>query len=78
MTDGEDTWIVNADGSNDHRLIEGCTDPAWATTGEILCDGSVNGQSGAFTIRPDGTGLRLLHPRRPRTGERGYFWMRSP
>ena len=74
---GRTIWLVNADGTNNRMLIQGCTNPDWAPTGEILCDSTVNGVSGAVTIRPDGTGFRLLHPRRPGTGERGYFWMRA-
>jgi Tol biopolymer transport system component len=74
---GNNIGIINADGTNNRLLIDGCGNPDWAPTGEILCRSIIKGLSGAATIRPDGTGFRLLHPRRPRTGERGYFWMRA-
>jgi len=77
--DKDGLWVVDADGDNRRRLIGGCYGPDWdPTTDMILCGGTIDGQSGAFTIRPSGTGLRLIHRQRIASGEGRYFWMRSP
>ena len=54
----EDAWIVNADGSDQHRLTDGFAQFfAWSPDGEAIL---VAGAGDMYLIRPDGTGTTPL------------------
>jgi Tol biopolymer transport system component len=54
----EDAWIMNADGSGQHRLTDGFAQFfAWLPDGEAIL---VGGAGDMYLIRPDGTGRTQL------------------
>jgi TolB protein len=58
--DVTEIWLMNADGSDKHRLTDGLS-PAWSPDGSIIAFAGPKGSTGVITlIRPDGTGLRQL------------------
>ena len=71
-------WIVDKDGSSKRKLVDGCDEPQWARSGDtILVNCAIGRQKGAFTIGPDGTGLRYVGTgHQPREGN--YFWLAWP
>jgi Tol biopolymer transport system component len=53
-------WLMNADGTDEHRLTAGLS-PAWSPDGSLIAFAGPAGTTGIITlIRPDGTGLRQL------------------
>jgi Tol biopolymer transport system component len=73
---GRDIWIMNADGSNQHRLketpfFEGEMD--WSPTGGWLVFDSGSWVSEVYVIRTNGTGMRNLH-----TGTRPFVGSGQP
>ena len=58
--DVTEIWLMNADGTDQHRLTEGLS-PAWSPDGSTIAFAGPKGSTGIITlIRPDGTGLRQL------------------
>jgi len=59
---GGDTeiWLMQADGSEKHKLTDGLS-PAWSPDGALIAFAGPKGTTGIITlIRPDGTGIRQL------------------
>jgi TolB protein len=53
-------WLMNADGTDQHRLTAGLS-PAWSPDGSLIAFAGPSGTTGIITlVRPDGTGLRQL------------------
>lgn len=61
----ESLWIVAAAGGRPRRLTDctTCTDvqPTWSPNGRLLVfEGAVGSSFGLYTVRPDGSGLRMI------------------
>ena len=66
-------WVMNADGSDQHRLTKGVDEyPSWSTHGLIAFSRLSSNNGNIFTIRPDGSGLQQL-TRSPEQDESPVF-----
>jgi dipeptidyl aminopeptidase/acylaminoacyl peptidase len=59
-----DLYAANADGTDIHLVLADAVNDGWSADGElILADWRpTDGRGGLLTIRPDGTGQRLVYP----------------
>ena len=57
-----DLYVARADGGDPHLVLPNATNEGWSADGEFILARWAESGGGVTTIRPDGTGRRVLVP----------------